>query len=103
MPNIPTVKTKVMKISFWFFILIAIVLVTFSVQNSESTEISFLIWTIQISKAVLIIATFLLGLITGSLYGYFSHKPKKTKKAATPVPAEDISFDKKKEDSSKPE
>jgi len=64
-----------MKTSFWFFIIVAILLVTFSVQNSAPTEISFLMWKIQISKAVLIIATFLFGLITGALYGYFSRKP----------------------------
>ncbi len=64
-----------MKTSFWFFILVAILLVTFSVQNSAPTEISFLIWTVQISKAVLIIAVFLFGLITGALYGFFSRKP----------------------------
>ncbi len=64
-----------MKTSFWFFIIVAILLVTFSVQNSAPTEISFLVWTVQISKAVLIIAVFLFGLITGALYGFFSRKP----------------------------
>ncbi len=64
-----------MKTSFWVFIIVAVFLVTFSVQNSGSTEITFLIWNIQISKAVIIIATFLIGLITGALYGYFSRKP----------------------------
>jgi len=68
-----------MKTSFWIFIVVSVILVTFSVQNSGPTEISFLIWTIQISKAVIIIATFLIGLITGALYGYFSRKPKKVK------------------------
>jgi uncharacterized integral membrane protein len=74
-----------MKTSFWFFIIIAILLVTFSVQNSAPTEISFLMWNVQISKAVLIIATFLFGLITGALYGYFSRKPVVKKVKETPV------------------
>ncbi|NPA37016.1 MAG: LapA family protein [Chlorobi bacterium] len=69
-----------MKTSFWFFIIVAVLLVTFSVQNSSATEISFLMWTVQISKAVLIIATFLIGLVTGALYGYFSRKPAKAGK-----------------------
>ena len=81
-----------MKVSFWFFILIAILLVAFSVQNSEPTEISFLAWTVQVSKAVIIIATFLLGLISGSLYGYFSRKPKTIKEVVTPEPQDDISL-----------
>jgi len=64
-----------MKLSFWIFIIVAVVLVAFSVQNSGPTEIKFLVWSIQVSKAVIIIATFLIGLITGALYGYFSRKP----------------------------
>ena len=64
-----------MKLSFWIFIIVAVLLVTFSVQNSGPTEIQFLVWSIQVSKAVIIIATFLIGLITGALYGYFSRKP----------------------------
>ncbi len=81
-----------MKVSFWFFILIAILLVTFSVQNSQPTEISFLMWTVQVSKAVIIIATFLLGLISGSLYGYFSRKPKTINEVVTPEPQDDSSL-----------
>jgi len=64
-----------MKLSFWIFIIVAVLLVTFSVQNSGPTDIQFLVWSIQVSKAVIIIATFLIGLITGALYGYFSRKP----------------------------
>jgi len=77
-----------MKTSFWFFIVVAVLLVTFSVQNSAPTEVSFLVWTVQISKAVLIIATFLIGLVTGALYGYFSRKPAKVK--ATDIDPEEI-------------
>ncbi len=72
-----------MKISFWMFIIVSVLLVTFSVQNSGSTEIQYLIWSIQVSKAVIIIATFLIGLITGALYGYFSKKPIIQEPAAT--------------------
>ena len=81
-----------MKVSFWFFIIIAILLVTFSVQNSQATEISFLIWTRQVPTAVIIIATFLLGLISGSLYGYFSRKTKTTKGIVTQEQQEDGSL-----------
>ncbi len=64
-----------MKLSFWIFIIVAVLLVAFSVQNSGTTEINFLNWSINVSLAVIIIATFLIGLITGALYGYFSRKP----------------------------
>ena len=87
-----------MKVSFWFFILIAILLVTFSVQNSQPTEISFLMWTVQVSKAVIIIATFLLGLISGSLYGYFSRKPKKSKEVIVPAQPEEKTTDENSDD-----
>ncbi len=78
-----------MKLSFWMFIIVSVLLVTFSVQNSGSTEIQYLIWSIQVSKAVIIIATFLIGLITGALYGYFSKKPIIQEPAATTTEEEE--------------
>ena len=78
-----------MKLSFWIFIIVAVLLVTFSVQNSGPTDIQFLVWSIQVSKAVIIIATFLIGLITGALYGYFSRKPIIQEPAATTTDEEE--------------
>jgi len=37
----------------------------FSLQNLEAVEVSFLAWSINISKFLVIIGTYLLGMITG--------------------------------------
>jgi lipopolysaccharide assembly protein A len=37
----------------------------FSIQNLEAVEVSFLAWSIDISKFLVIIGTYLLGMITG--------------------------------------
>lgn len=37
----------------------------FSIQNLESVEVSFLTWSISVSKFLVIIGSYLLGMITG--------------------------------------
>lgn len=37
----------------------------FSIQNLESVEVSFLTWSISVSKFLVIIVSYLLGMITG--------------------------------------
>ena len=45
---------------------IAIVLIAiFSIQNLEGVEVSFLFWSTTISKCLIIIGTYLLGMISG--------------------------------------
>jgi uncharacterized integral membrane protein len=64
--------------SFWLFIIIAIILVVFSVQNSGPISVTIIFKQVQISLAILLVLTFLGGLITGALYAFvkFSHKKK---------------------------
>ena len=67
--------------SFWLFIIIAIILVVFSVQNSDPIPVTILFKQVEISLAILLVLTFLSGLITGALYAFvkFSHKKEKEK------------------------
>ena len=45
---------------------IAIVAIAvFSIQNLEGVEVSFLLWSTTISKCLVIIGTYLLGMISG--------------------------------------
>lgn len=37
----------------------------FSIQNLEAVEVSFLAWSINVSKFLVIIVTYLLGMLTG--------------------------------------
>lgn len=64
--------------SFWLFIIFAIILVIFSVQNSGPISVKILFKQVEISLAILLVLTFLGGLITGALYAFvkFSHKKK---------------------------
>ncbi len=77
-----------MKKSFWFLIVIAIFIVVFSVQNADSVLVRFAIWEGQISLAILLILTFLFGLIFGAVYSYFGLRKKDKKKDVG-----DVAFD----------
>jgi len=48
--------------------LVAIVLLAiaaFSIQNLEAVEVSFLVWSISLSKVILILGMYILGMLTG--------------------------------------
>jgi len=78
-----------MKKSFWFLILLSLLIVIFSVQNAEVVPIKFIIWEGELSLAILMILTFLLGLIKGAIYYAISIKRKKKIKN----PVGDIAFE----------
>jgi uncharacterized integral membrane protein len=42
-----------------------LVIVIFSIQNLEAVDVSFLFWSMSISKVALIIGTYVLGMISG--------------------------------------
>ncbi len=77
-----------MKKSFWFLIILSLLIVIFSVQNAEVVPIRFVIWEGELSLAILMILTFLFGLITGAIYYAISIKRKKKVKN----PVGDIAF-----------
>ena len=73
--NIMTVLRKKVQFSFWIFIILAVLLVIFSVQNSEAIGVRVFFWNVNVSLAILLIGTFLTGLITGALYAYRKFLP----------------------------
>ena len=66
-------------ISFWIFIIVAILLVVFSVQNSGAIDVQLIFWDANVSLAILLIGTFLTGLVAGALYAYSKLKRPKSK------------------------
>jgi uncharacterized integral membrane protein len=42
-----------------------LVIVIFSIQNLEAVDVSFLFWSMSISKVVLVLGTYVLGMISG--------------------------------------
>ena len=50
----------------------------FSVQNLEAIQVSFLAWSMNISKFIVIIGSYLLGMVTGwGLFGVVKHAIKR--------------------------
>ena len=59
------------------FAVVAVVIIgIFAVQNLGSVEVAFLFWSASVSKIVVILGTYLLGMLTGGgllhlIKGYF--------------------------------
>jgi uncharacterized integral membrane protein len=56
-----------------FGILVALVLV-FVLQNTDVVEVKFLVWTKSMSRALILLLTFLIGLVAGWLGTRFRKK-----------------------------
>ena len=52
-------------IKFVLGLIIGVALVIFAVQNTEVVQITFFAWTVSVSRAVMVVVIFLLGMITG--------------------------------------
>jgi uncharacterized integral membrane protein len=48
-------------------IVFAVLVVIFSLQNAEVTEVDFLIWNISMSKVLIILGSFAIGVLVGIL------------------------------------
>ena len=59
-----------------FIILIGAVLI-FVFQNMATIEVKFLVWTLTVSRALILLVTLAIGMIGGSLLAY----PKRRQKA----------------------
>ena len=46
-------------------VILLAVIVTFSVQNLEAVDVSFLVWSVSMSKVFVILGSYLLGMLTG--------------------------------------
>ncbi len=56
-----------MKFKAIMAIVFAVLVVTFSLQNAEVTEVDFLIWNISMSKVLIILGSFAIGVLVGLL------------------------------------
>jgi putative membrane protein len=46
-------------------VLLLILITIFSIQNLESIDLSFLVWSISVPKALLILGIYVLGMVSG--------------------------------------
>lgn len=73
---------------------LAVLVVVFSVQNADPVHIRVLTWQGDISLAILLITTFILGALVGALYYGLTMRQKKNSKKDNI--ARDIPFEKEK-------
>jgi len=89
--------------SFWGFIIAALILVFFSVQNAQEVGFRFFIWKTHLPLSVLLIVAFLLGLIVGAIFLFRRNrsgkKENKTNENETREKHQDSLFQKMKDKS----
>jgi uncharacterized integral membrane protein len=59
------------------FLVIALLFVTFVVQNAQVVEVRFLFWKTGASRALVLLGTFVFGLVVGWLTGWIRKKEGK--------------------------
>lgn len=65
------------KFSFWILIIMLLILVTFSVQNSFLVTVKLLFWQLEIPMAMLIVSTLIIGIVGGMSYSFIKSRAKK--------------------------
>lgn len=63
-----------MKLKLILSIVIVSLVVIFSLQNSEVTEVNFLFWTLSLSRVLIILGAFGIGVIVGLLVAVLGGK-----------------------------
>ncbi len=61
-----------MHIKFGIIITLMILILLFVLQNIEQVQVSFLFWTISMSRAIMLLLVLLIGIVIGWLFrGHF--------------------------------
>ncbi len=56
------------------FVILAVLILLFVIQNTQVVETRFLAWTISMSRSLLLLGTFIIGVIAGWLVRRPRHK-----------------------------
>jgi putative membrane protein len=56
------------------FVILAVLILLFVIQNTQVVETRFLVWTISMSRSLLLLGTFIIGVIAGWLVRKPKHK-----------------------------
>jgi len=65
-----------MKFTFVLGLVIGILVVIFILQNTEIVEIDFLFWTISISRALVVLMVFIIGILVGAILKSIGERTK---------------------------
>jgi len=56
------------------FVILAVLILLFVIQNTQVVETRFLVWTISMSRSLLLLGTFIMGVIAGWLLRRPKHR-----------------------------
>ncbi len=56
------------------FVILAVLILLFVIQNTQVVETRFLVWTISMSRSLLLLGTFIIGVIAGWLVRRPKHR-----------------------------
>jgi len=56
------------------FVILAVLILLFVIQNTQVVETKFLVWTISMSRSLLLLGTFIIGVIAGWLVRRPKHR-----------------------------
>ncbi|MGE5311714.1 MAG: lipopolysaccharide assembly protein LapA domain-containing protein [Nitrospirota bacterium] len=56
------------------FLVLGVLLATFFIQNAEAVPVRFLFWSMTVSRSIVLLITFALGLIVGLISGRVGRK-----------------------------
>jgi uncharacterized integral membrane protein len=59
------------------FVCLLVIVIVFVVQNTEVVEFKFLVWTVSMSRALVLLGTLAIGLIAGWLFSLPRSKKKR--------------------------
>jgi len=62
--------------------------VVFVIQNTQVVEVRFLFWSTQVSRALILAGTFVLGFVSGRLWSWIRRKQEEATEAEAMPPAE---------------
>ncbi|MCG6945717.1 MAG: LapA family protein [Deltaproteobacteria bacterium] len=60
----------------------------FVIQNTQVVEVRFLFWSTQVSRALILAGTFVLGFVSGRLWGWIRRKQEEATEAEAMLPTE---------------
>jgi putative membrane protein len=53
------------------FVILVIIMVLFVLQNTQVVDVQLLVWKVTMSRALMLLGTFVLGMVAGWLVGRF--------------------------------
>jgi uncharacterized integral membrane protein len=65
-------------------IVLGLLYAVFVIQNTQVVEVRFLFWSTQVSRALILAGTFVLGFIFGQLWSWIRRKKTETTNRDTP-------------------